>query len=150
MHYDAKKVIIDDEIVDCIPAFLNMKDVDTKDIFRFIDTLEILIADDNTFDFEFFNEAKLHLVEFKNDRVKTFEEYRKFNYYIDKLKWLKIKNIKNIYEDKDRELANEIQAKYPNLKYPLLNLSVNQMSYREALLKMQQEIMMDMLSEVRE
>lgn len=150
MHYEAKKAIFNDQVVSCVPAFLNQDDVNTNDIFRFIDIMDVLIKDGNTFDFEFFTDAKEHLIIYKHDSVKDFEEYRKFNYYIEKLKWLKLKNIKQYYRDKRNELRKEILDKYPNLKYSILNFEVNESCHREAIGELYKEYILDIFEGIDE
>lgn len=150
MHYEVKKAFHDGEPVLCIPAFLNLTGIDENDLFKFIDFMEVEIGKGNTFEMDYFDDAKEYLIDFKHDSAETFEQYRKFNYYLDKLKWLKIKNVSNYHKNNSREITDEIIKKHPDVRYSVLNLGANATSYRKALRKIQQELILEAFDEIYE
>lgn len=150
MHYEVKHLLCDGEPVTCIPAFLNKTGIDENDVFDFIDFIEVEIGKGNTFEMDYFNDAREYLVDWKHDSAETFEQYRKFNYYLDKLKWLKIKNISIYYNNIKKELNDKIIQKYPDIKYSVYNLGVNASNHRKALIKIQKELALESFDEIDE
>ncbi|MCT4509911.1 MAG: hypothetical protein N4A48_14350 [Tepidibacter sp.] len=145
MHYEVKKtnyITCDDNYINPIAVFLNKEGLDTEDVFKFIDDMEENISKGNTFDTEYFKEAKDYIDNWKNEED-TYDAYRKFNYYIDKLQWLKVKNAKTSYYNERRKIENEIISNYPDLKYPILNLGVYSLGYRQVLRELYKEALLD-------
>ncbi|MCC5912218.1 MAG: hypothetical protein JJT76_17525 [Clostridiaceae bacterium] len=150
MHYKAQKLMNNENSTSYIGDFLKKGNIDEKDVFNFIDIMEKEIGEENTFDIQYFQEARSYLMDVKHGYIKTYEEYRKFNYYLDKLKWLKLKNIKIYYHDEMAKLDDKIFSRCSdvNVRNDIRSFGLLHQNYMGLLDEIYQEALLDVLKDI--
>ncbi len=102
-----------------------------KQRLKFIDTMEKRILEDRKpYDKEYFYWLENFLLQEK-DNATSFDKYKEVIYYLEKLEWIRKKNIELVYSEKEEELYQMLKMALPKELHNTLNELIDNATYRE-------------------